>query len=74
MANLVIGSNGMSTLAGSSRGLSSPADRARFHQLRQAAEAILALQDRHARPGLVFEEDLMTVRPQHLVDGGVEGA
>jgi riboflavin biosynthesis pyrimidine reductase len=41
MANLVIGSNGMSTLAGSSRGLSSPADRARFHQLRQAAEAIL---------------------------------
>lgn len=41
MANLVIGSNGMSTLAGSSRGLSSPADRARFHLLRQKAEAIL---------------------------------
>ena len=41
MANLVIGSNGMSTLAGSSRGLSSPADRARFHLLRQKAEVIL---------------------------------
>jgi riboflavin biosynthesis pyrimidine reductase len=40
-ANLVIGSNGMSTLAGSSRGLSSPADREKFQQLRRESDVIL---------------------------------
>ena len=40
-ANLVIGLNGMSRKAGSSRGLSSPADRARFHELRRDADVIL---------------------------------
>ena len=40
-ANLVIGFNGMSRKAGSSRGLSSPADRARFHELRSDADVIL---------------------------------
>lgn len=40
-ANLVIGLNGMSRKAGSSRGLSSPADRARFLELRRDADVIL---------------------------------
>ena len=40
-ANLILGSDGSTTLAGSSAGLSFPADRQRFHQLRQEFGAIL---------------------------------
>jgi len=40
-ANLILGSDGSTTLAGSSAGLSFPADRLRFHQLRQEFSAIL---------------------------------
>jgi riboflavin biosynthesis pyrimidine reductase len=40
-ANLVMGSDGSTTLEGSSRPLSSPMDRARFHELRASASAIL---------------------------------
>jgi len=40
-ANLVLGSDGSSTLKGSSAGLSFPADRERFHQLRREFGAIL---------------------------------
>jgi riboflavin biosynthesis pyrimidine reductase len=40
-ANLVIGSDGSTTLKGSSAGLSFPADRIRFHQLRSEFQAIL---------------------------------
>jgi riboflavin biosynthesis pyrimidine reductase len=40
-ANLVVGSNGMTTYRGSSKGLSSSEDRARFHELRSASEVIL---------------------------------
>ena len=40
-ANLILGSDGSTTLAGSSAGLSFPADRVRFHYLRQAFAAIL---------------------------------
>ena len=36
-----MGSDGSTTLAGSSRSLSSPIDRARFHELREQASAIL---------------------------------
>ena len=41
MANLVIGSDGSTTLVGSSKTLSSPQDRLRFHELRAQASAIL---------------------------------
>lgn len=41
VANLVIGADGATTLGGSSTGLSAPADRARFHQLRGEFKAIL---------------------------------
>lgn len=41
MANLVIGSDGSTTVAGSSKTLSSPQDRLRFHELRAQASAIL---------------------------------
>jgi len=40
-ANLVLGADGSSTLRGSSAGLSFPADRERFHQLRRDFGAIL---------------------------------
>ncbi len=40
-ANLVMGNDGSTTLGGSSRSLSSPADRSRFHELRAQASAIL---------------------------------
>lgn len=40
-ANLVIGADGSTTLKGSSRGLSFPADRERFHELRGEFKAIL---------------------------------
>ena len=40
-ANLVLGADGSTTLNGSSRGLSFPADRLRFHQLRSQFRAIL---------------------------------
>lgn len=40
LANLVIGSNGATSISGSSRGLSFPEDRLRFHGLRKAAKAI----------------------------------
>jgi riboflavin biosynthesis pyrimidine reductase len=40
-ANLVMGSDGSTILGGSSRSLSSPVDRARFHELRAQASAIL---------------------------------
>ena len=39
-ANLLVGGNGMTTLAGSSRPLSNAADRRRFHTLRESAGAI----------------------------------
>lgn len=39
-ANLLVGGNGMTTLEGSSRLLSNPADRKRFHDLRESASAI----------------------------------
>lgn len=41
LANLVLGSDGSTTLEGSSRGLSSASDRKRFHELRALASAIL---------------------------------
>ena len=41
MANLVMGSDGSTTLEGSSKTLSSPQDRLRFHELRAQASAIL---------------------------------
>ena len=41
MANLVMGSDGSTTHSGSSKPLSSPSDRARFHELRALASAIL---------------------------------
>ena len=41
IANLVVGSNGGTTLDGRSRGLSTPADRERFHELRKRADAIV---------------------------------
>lgn len=41
IANIVIGSNGATTIKGSSRGLSSNEDRKRFHKLRQVATAIV---------------------------------
>ena len=40
-ANLVLSADGSTTLAGSSRGLSSPEDRRRFHQLRSEAHLIV---------------------------------
>ena len=40
-ANLVVGSDGSTTLRGSSAGLSFPADRLRFHQLRREFGALL---------------------------------
>jgi riboflavin biosynthesis pyrimidine reductase len=40
-ANLVVGSNGATTLVGRSHGLSSGADRARFHEIRAWADCIL---------------------------------
>lgn len=39
-ANLIVGKNGMTALAGSSRPLSNPEDRKRFHALRRSASAI----------------------------------
>jgi riboflavin biosynthesis pyrimidine reductase len=41
IANLVLGSNGGTTITGRSAPLSSPADRKRFHQLRLRADAIV---------------------------------
>lgn len=41
LANLLIASNGATTLAGRSRGLSFRADRERFHQIRSSARAIV---------------------------------
>ena len=40
-ANLVLGSDGSTTLAGSSSGLSTSADRERFHKLRKSFDVIL---------------------------------
>lgn len=40
-ANLVLGADGSTTLDGSSNGLTFPADRVRFHQLRREFKAIL---------------------------------
>lgn len=40
-ANLVVGSNGMTTYEGSSKSLSSSEDRARFHEIRSTSEVIL---------------------------------
>lgn len=40
-ANLVLGADGSTTLGNSSKGLSFPADRLRFHQLRQEFQALL---------------------------------
>jgi len=40
-ANLVVGANGATTLVGRSHGLSSGADRARFHEIRSWADCIL---------------------------------
>jgi riboflavin biosynthesis pyrimidine reductase len=40
LANLLVAVNGATTLAGSSRTLSSPEDRARFHRLRSKVSAI----------------------------------
>lgn len=40
-ANLVLGVDGSTTVAGSSAGLSTPADRTRFHELRQNFDVIL---------------------------------
>ncbi len=40
-ANLVLGADGSTTLGGSSKGLSFPADRLRFHQLRTEFKVIL---------------------------------
>jgi len=41
MANFVMGGDGSTSFAGTSKALSSPADRARFHQIRSLASAIL---------------------------------
>ena len=41
IANLVVASNGATSKNGSSIGLSSPADRERFHELRRQSDAIL---------------------------------
>ena len=41
LANLVLGSDGSTTLEGTSKGLSSASDRKRFHELRALASAIL---------------------------------
>ena len=41
LANLVLGSDGSTTLDGSSKALSSASDRKRFHELRTLASAIL---------------------------------
>jgi riboflavin biosynthesis pyrimidine reductase len=41
MANLVMGSDGSTTQAGSSKSLTSATDRARFHEIRALASAIL---------------------------------
>jgi riboflavin biosynthesis pyrimidine reductase len=41
VANLVIGSDGSTSKNGSSIGLSSPADRVRFHEIRSKSDAIL---------------------------------
>jgi len=41
LANLVLGSDGSTTLEGSSKALSSASDRKRFHELRALASAIL---------------------------------
>ena len=41
IANLVVGSDGATSKNGSSVGLSSPADRQRFHDLRKQSDAIL---------------------------------
>jgi riboflavin biosynthesis pyrimidine reductase len=40
-ANIVMGSNGGTTISGRSSALSSPADRKRFHALRERADAIV---------------------------------
>ena len=40
-ANFVLGSDGSTSIAGSSKGLSSAQDRARFHALREQADAIV---------------------------------
>lgn len=41
LANLVIGADGSTTFAGSSKSLSGKADRDRFHKLRESAQVIL---------------------------------
>lgn len=41
VANLLVGADGSTTLGGRSVGLSSPADRKRFHQLRASADYIV---------------------------------
>ena len=41
MANLLVGADGSTTVHGRSVGLSSPADRKRFHQLRTGADLII---------------------------------
>jgi riboflavin biosynthesis pyrimidine reductase len=41
MANFVMGEDGSTSFAGSSKALSSPFDRARFHEIRSKASAIL---------------------------------
>ncbi len=41
LANLIVGSDGSTTLLGRSAGLSSPEDRRRFHALREGADSIL---------------------------------
>ena len=41
IANLIIGSDGATSKNGSSLGLSTPADRSRFHEIRSQADAIL---------------------------------
>lgn len=40
LANLIVARNGMTSLRGSSRPLSTPEDRERFHELRKSASAI----------------------------------
>lgn len=41
IANMVVGQDGSTTLAGKSKGLSSGQDRERFHRIRRTADAIL---------------------------------
>ena len=41
MANVVLGADGSTTLGGRSQGLSSTRDRARFHQIRASADALI---------------------------------